>query len=186
MMVHAGSGTTVREQGRLNLANELRFGGLPESSVALGVQYQDLDDNFTRTGKGLDAVERFYESHRARESWLWEPAPADSWFRGYYRMLMDFDPAPWWPRVHCPVLFFFGELDANVPPRESWPPIEAGLRRAGNTDVTMVLLPAANHLLLSARTGARDEYPRLSHFVPGYFDRMAAWLTERRNNGRTE
>ena len=36
MIVHAGSGTTVREQGRLNLANELRFEGLPESSVALG------------------------------------------------------------------------------------------------------------------------------------------------------
>ena len=186
MIVHAGSGTTVREQGRLNLANELRFGGLPESSVALGLRYQELDDNFTRTGRGIEQVEAFYEANRAKESWLWEPAPADSWFRGYYRMLMDFNPAPYWPRVTCPVLFFYGELDANVPPVESWPPIEAGLRKAGNANVTQVVLPDANHLLLAARTGVREEYPHLSHFVPGYFDRMASWLAERRKDGRTE
>ena len=176
MIVHAGTGTTVREQGVLNLANELRFSGLPEKSVALGLQYQALDDNFTKTGRGLDAVKRFYETHRATEPWLFEPSPADAWFRTYYRMLMDFDPSPWWPRVSCPVLFFYGELDANVPPAESWPPILAGLRRGQNDNVTQVVLPEANHLLLVAKTGASDEYPRLSRFAPGYFDGMSEWL----------
>lgn len=176
MIVHAGTGTTVREQGVLNLANELRFRGLPESSVALGLRYQALDDNFTRTGRGQEAVRNFYETHRASEPWLWEPSPADAWFRTYYRMLMDFDPSPWWPRVRCPVLFFYGELDANVPPGESWPPIEAGLRKGGNTDVTQVVLPGANHLLLAATTGASSEYPHLSHFAAGYFDGMRDWL----------
>jgi len=183
LIVHAGSGTTVREQGRLNLAYELRFGGRPESAVGIGLQYQELDDNFTKTGKGFDELRRFYESHRATAPWLWEPSPADAWFRGYYRMLMDFDPAPYWPKVKIPVLLFYGELDANVPPRESWPPIEAGLRKAGNPDVTEVVLPGANHLFLAAKTGARDEYPGLSHFVPGYFDRMAAWLRGRKDGG---
>lgn len=176
MIVHAGSGTTVREQGRLNLANELRFSGLPERSVAIGLQYQVLDDDFTKTGRGLEAVKSYYDAHRAAEPWLWEPRPADDWFRGYYRMLMDFDPAPWWPKVRCPLLFFYGELDANVPPAESWAPIEAALRRGGNQDVIQVVLPSANHLLLSARTGASDEYPRLSHFVPEYFEGMKQWL----------
>ena len=96
---------------------------------------------------------------------------------------MDFDPSPWWPRVKCPVLFLYGELDANVPPKESWPPIEAGLRKGGNTDVTMVVLPGANHLLLSAKSGTREEYPHLSHFVSGYFDRMASWLREHKDGG---
>lgn len=176
MIVHAGTGTTVQEQGRLNLAYELRYSGLSEKSVALGMQYQALDDNVTRTGRGLEAVRGFYESHRAAEPWLWEPTPADAWFRTYYRMLMDFDPSPWWPRVRCPVLFFYGELDANVPPAESWPPIDAGLRRGRNDNVTQVVLPDANHLLLVAKTGARDEYPRLSRFAAGYFDGMRDWL----------
>ena len=89
---------------------------------------------------------------------------------------MDFDPAPFWKRVSCPVLLFFGELDANVPPRDSWPPIERALRAGGNMRVRQILLPKANHMFLEARTGTRDEYPALSRFVPGYFDQMARWL----------
>jgi hypothetical protein len=64
---------------------------------------------------------------------------------------------------------------------ESWPPIEQGLRRAGNSRVTQYVLPRANHVLLLAQTGGRDEYPGLGRFAPGYFDRMAEWLA---SNGR--
>jgi pimeloyl-ACP methyl ester carboxylesterase len=176
LVVHAGSGTTVREEGVLYLQNELRFAGLPESSVAIGTRYQILDDSVTQTGLGWDRLERYYEAHRTEETWLWPPRPADDWFRPYYRMLMDFDPSGSWRRVTCPVLLFFGELDANVPPRESWPPIERALRQGGNPRVSQIVLAKANHLFLEARTGARDEYPGLSRFVPGYFDRMAQWL----------
>jgi uncharacterized protein len=178
LIVHAGSGTTVREEGVLYIQHELRFSGLPESSVAIGTRYQMLDDSVTRAGSGWQKLEQFYETHRTEEAWLWPPRPADDWFRRYFRMLMDFDPTPSWARVRCPVLLFFGELDANVPPEESWPPIERALRQGGNHAVTRVLLPKANHLFLEARTGARDEYPGLSRFVPGYFDRMARWLQD--------
>lgn len=176
LIVHAGSGTTVREEGVLHIQNELRFAGLPESSVAIGTRYQILDDSVTRTGSGWDALQRYYEAHRTEEPWLWPPRPADDWFRPYYRMLMDFDPSESWKRVTCPVLLFFGELDANVPPRESWPPIERALRQAGNRNVSKILLRKANHLFLEAQTGARDEYPGLSRFVPAYFDAMEEWL----------
>ena len=176
LVVHAGSGTTVREEGVLYIRNELRFAGLPESSIAIGTRYQILDDSVTKAGGGWEVLRRYYEAHRTEEAWLWPPRPADDWFRPYYRMLMDFDPTPSWKRVRCPVLLFFGELDANVPPKESWPPIERALREGGNSKVTQILLPGANHLFLQAKTGARDEYPGLSRFVPGYFDVMARWL----------
>jgi pimeloyl-ACP methyl ester carboxylesterase len=179
MVVHAGTGTTVREQGRLNLRQELRASGLPDSSVTLALRYQEIDDRVTETGRGWEEVDRFYQEHRPANAWLWPPSPLDSWFRPYYRMLMPFDPAGYWRRVRCPVLFFFGELDANVPPPESWPPIERALTTSGNRAVTHVVLPKANHLFFEAATGGRDEYPHLSRFVPGYFDRMAAWLAER-------
>ncbi len=175
-VVHAGSGTTVREEGVLYLQNELRAAGLPEASVAVGERYQRLDDRVTASDVGWEELQRFYEKHSRGEPWLWPPRPADDWFRAYYRMLMDFDPSPYWSRVTCPVLLFFGELDANVPPAQSWPPIEQALHAGGNPRVTQVVLPRANHVFLESRTGGRDEYPGLSHFVPGYFDRMAAWL----------
>ena len=178
MIVHAGSGTTVREQGLLYLERELRLAGLPESSVAVGMHYQMLDDSVTRGALGWEALSRYYKDARADEPWLWPPRPADDWFRAYYRMLMDFDPQASWRRVRCPVLFFFGELDANVPPAASWPPIERALHAAGNTRVQHVVLARANHLFLEAETGARDEYAGLTRFVPGYFDRMARWLED--------
>jgi pimeloyl-ACP methyl ester carboxylesterase len=176
LVVHAGSGTTVREEGILYLQNELRGAGLPERSVAIGTRYQLLDDSVTQARRGWDALQRYYQAQRTEAPWLWPPRPADDWFRAYYRLLMDFDPAPSWKRVACPVLLFFGELDANVPARESWPPIERALREGGNPNVTQFLLPKANHLFLEARTGGREEYPGLSRFVPGYFERMARWL----------
>lgn len=176
LVVHAGSGTTVREEGILFLQNELRRSGLPESSVAIGIRYQLLDDSVTTGLREWDALQRYYQTYHGEADWLWPPRPAADWFRAYYRMLMDFDPVPSWKRVGCPVLLFFGELDANVPPKESWPPIEQALREGGNRQVTKVLLPGANHLFLEARTGTQAEYAGLSRFVPGYFDRMAHWL----------
>jgi len=178
MIVHAGSGTTVREQGVLYLRNELRAAGLPEESIAVGIRYQLLDDQVTASDSGWSELLHFYEEHRTGESWLWPPQPADDWFRTYYRMLMDFDPAPMWQRVTCPVLFLFGELDANVPPTESWPPIERALLVARNDRASHAVLPKANHLFLEATTGGRDEYPRLSHFAPDYFATMAEWLAD--------
>jgi len=176
MVVHAGTGTTPREQGMLNYRNELRFAGVPEMGVSLGIEYHALDDAVTTTGKGFDRLQSFYDAHRAEAPWLYQPAPPDAWFRTYYRMLIDYDPAPTWAKISCPVLLFFGKLDANVPPEESWPPIERGLAAAGNRDVEHYVLPSANHVFLEARTGGRDEYPGLQRFVPGYFDRMATWL----------
>ncbi|MBM4186824.1 MAG: alpha/beta fold hydrolase [Gemmatimonadetes bacterium] len=178
LVVHAGTGTTVREQGILNFRNELRFAGLPDAAVRLGIRYRHLDDSVTL---GLVPFERqmaFFEANRDQAPWLDEPAPVDTWFRGYYRMLMDFDPSAAWSRVLVPVLLFFGELDANVPPEESWPPIERALAAAGNRAVTHYLLPSANHVFFEAQTGAGSEYPGLRRFVSGYFDRMAAWLAE--------
>jgi uncharacterized protein len=178
LIVHAGSGTTVRQEGVLYIRQELRFAGLPEASVAIGMRYQELDDAVTKSGVGFDRLQAYYDQHSKVETWLWPPRPADDWFRPYYRMLMDFDPVPSWRQVGAPVLLFFGELDANVPPLESWPPIEQALGRAGNARVTQVVLPKANHLFLEARTGARDEYPGLNRFVSGYFSKMAEWLNQ--------
>jgi pimeloyl-ACP methyl ester carboxylesterase len=176
MIVHSGSGTTPREQGILNYEYNLRYEGVPDSLIPIARQYQTLNDSVTKLGKDLELAQSFYQSHRARAPFLYEPQPLDAWFRGYYRMIMDFDPVPFWQRVKIPVLLFFGGLDAIVPPVESWPPIERGLAAAHNGQVTHYVLPLGNHVLLEAKTGTGEEYASRTRFVAGYFDRMAEWL----------
>jgi hypothetical protein len=67
-----------------------------------------------------------------------------------------------------------------VPPERNQPALERVLAKAGNRDVTVRVLPKANHLFLQAKTGVRTEYPGLKNFVPGYFDAMSNWLKQRK------
>jgi hypothetical protein len=39
-----------------------------------------------------------------------------------------------------------------------------------------VVLPDANHLMFTAKTGVRTEYPALAQIDPGCFAAMSGWL----------
>lgn len=178
IVLHAGASVPVVRQGELLLEHELRAYGLPEEEIAEALAYQRLDDGFTRSGQGWEKLQEAYrKASEAKEPWLYaEPQPADAWFRTMYRKMMDFDPAPYWRQVKCPVLAFFGELDHNVPPQPSVEILERALAGAGHAVPTIKILPKANHLFLQAETGLMTEYPRLRAFVPGYFEQLGQWL----------
>ncbi len=178
IVLHAGASVPVVRQGELLLEHELRAYGLPEEEIAEALAYQRLDDEFTRSGEGWEKLQEAYrKASAAGEPWLYaEPQPPDAWFRTMYRKMMDFDPAPYWRQVKCPVLAFFGELDHNVPPRPNVEILKKLLASAGHVAHTIKVLPKANHLFLQAETGMMTEYPRLRAFVPGYFDGLAEWL----------
>jgi len=96
------------------------------------------------------------------------------------RFFLAYDPADDWSRVTAPVLGVFAGLDAQVDLDANLPAFEAALAAAGNDDVTVVVLPEANHLFQRAETGALDEYLRLEMaFLPELAEAITAWLTER-------
>ena len=178
IVLHAGPSVTPGRQGELFLEHELRGYELPQEQIDAALAYQRLDDEFTRSGKGWHALQ---EAHRkaveAQAPWLvGDLKPADDWFRVMYGKMIDFDPLPFWRRVECPVLAFYGDLDHNVPPRHNISTLESALARA-RLRPTIVVLHKANHLFLRAESGLTSEYPRLRGFVPGYFDRLAHWLS---------
>jgi len=181
IILHAGASVTPAQQGLLSIESELRAYGFPDEEIREAMAYYRLNDDFTRTGEGWERLQDAYQRASARNAeWLLEePQPRDHWFRQMYRRLMDFDPVPYWERVTCPVLAFFGELDRTVPPEGSERILEDALRRAGNRNHRIIVLPKANHLFLRAETGVRTEYPQLKSFVTGYFDVMTNWLSRR-------
>ncbi len=99
-----------------------------------------------------------------------------TWFRAF----LDHDPAEALRETHAPVLALFGELDLQVPPAQNRDPMARALAEAGNTDVTIEVIPGANHLFQAAITGNPREYRTLEkEFVPGLLDRIATWILSR-------
>jgi dipeptidyl aminopeptidase/acylaminoacyl peptidase len=93
---------------------------------------------------------------------------------------LTYDPALALEKVTCPVLGLFGELDLQVPPSQSKEPMENALKKGGNKDYKIVVLPKANHLFQSATTGSPSEYAKLpKEFVPEFLDTVKDWIAER-------
>ncbi len=98
----------------------------------------------------------------------------------WMKYFMDYDPSIALSKVTCPVLMFFGEKDMQVPVKQNQKPMEDALKKGGNKDYTVKVMPDANHLFQSAITGSPNEYASLpKEFVPGFLDTMSDWIIQR-------
>ncbi|MCA9862529.1 MAG: alpha/beta hydrolase [Thermomicrobiales bacterium] len=94
------------------------------------------------------------------------------------RALLEFDPAPDWARTTVPVLAIFGGKDKQVDATQNAAPLLGALTSGGNNDVTVVILPDANHLFQAAGSGAFSEYATLPpEFTPDLLPIIIDWIT---------
>jgi dienelactone hydrolase len=95
-----------------------------------------------------------------------------SWYKSpWFRFFVDYDPKEALEQVMCPVLFVFGELDMQVPLEVNRKAIWNVLKQSGNNDYTLKMIPKANHMFQSAKTGSPSEYLSLEKkFVPGFLE----------------
>jgi pimeloyl-ACP methyl ester carboxylesterase len=101
------------------------------------------------------------------------PLYLSNWFR--YFLL--FDPAPVLEKVTVPVLALVGDKDLQVPPKENLALIEAALKKGGNKNVTIVLMPGLNHLFQAATTGLPAEYGTIQETInPAALQTMSDWI----------
>ena len=99
----------------------------------------------------------------------------------WMRFFVTFEPAAVLRRVSCPVFAAFGGRDVQVPEAVNRARLEAGLKDAGNQQVTIRVYPEANHLFMSAVTGQLAEYATLPKaFVPSLLDDLAGWILKLR------
>ena len=85
------------------------------------------------------------------------------------------DPLPWIRQLRVPAAWFYGELDKHVPTGLSirrLEPVASESRR----DVTVEVLPRANHALVETQTGLTAEMLRSDAFAPGLLARVGTWL----------
>lgn len=96
----------------------------------------------------IRALKAGFDSTDARKPWM--------------RYFLAYDPLPTIKRVKQPVLVLQGETDQQVRPEEARA-LHAALREAGNTRVTLKMLPARNHLFLADSVGHPSGYAALSN-----------------------
>ncbi len=98
----------------------------------------------------------------------------------WWRYFLDYDPAPDLEKTTCPVLGLFGELDLQVPHDLNRPAMQDALKRGGNRDFEIRVLPGVNHLFQKAVTGSPSEYARLEKtFAPGVLEIIGEWIWAR-------
>lgn len=181
IILHSGAMITPYQQSLQAITSELQVYGASEQEINDRIEYSKIDQEFTRSGQGWERLQQLYQTGKAKNAnWAYEPMPKDFWFRNWYRATMDFDSVPYWEKVKCPVLAFFGELDMTVRPEPSRDILTKALTKAGNKDFSTVVLPKASHGYLEVQTGiVRNDLPRVKKFAGGYFETMAKWLDTR-------
>ena len=95
----------------------------------------------------------------------------------WYRYFLAYDPRPALEQIRCPVLALNGSKDSQVTPELNLPAIEAALKKAGNRDFTVQLMPGVNHLFQKAKTGSISEYREIEETMsPQVLEIIAAWV----------
>lgn len=95
----------------------------------------------------------------------------------WFRYFLAFDPAPVLEQVRVPVLALVGEKDLQVPPKENLALIEEALKKGGNKNYTILLMPGLNHLFQTAKTGLPAEYGIIEETIsPAALQAISDWI----------
>ena len=179
IILHAGPAVSPRLQGRMELISNLA--GLSQQELGEAIAYHNLYMDAMNSDEAYDKVQAAYERLRQRGvRWVWRPAPKEQLRAQWTAPNVDFEPVPVLEKVKCPVLAFFGGKDGLVPPEGNVSIMEAALKKAGNKDFTIKVLPGVNHNFQLAGMGSWG-FQSSGKTPPGYYDVMVDWLKQRIN-----
>lgn len=102
---------------------------------------------------------------------------AELYFSPWMRYFLKYDPAPVLTKIQIPFLALNGEKDIQVSAKENLAGFDQLLKKAGNKNVKVVLLPNLNHLFQHAKTGGADEYGVIEETIaPEVLEIMNNWI----------
>lgn len=174
-----GPAVTPAEQTMETVAGQLGGYGFTRAETRAALAYYRLDLDVTEGKRPWSAIDAAYKTALASGAqWIVaEPEAADSAARGFLHRIARFDPAPYWAKVHVPVLAMFGAKDAIVPVKPNAALLARQLK--ANRAAKVVTLASANHVGMIAKTGTFAEYPTLERYDGAYFKTFGDWLDAR-------
>src|SRR5438552_1147160 len=174
----AGGGVPMYEAEINSLTNQVRAEGITGGDLEQATEFIKTLISVERTGEGWAQLNTAIEKARGTK---WLPmigVPAkDNYFWSFYRQIADYNPADNWEKVSVPVLIIQAERDIYVPVAPSVANIDRALRKAGNKDYTILILPRALHTFnINPEPGQPFEW---WHVAPGFPDLLTAWVNQR-------
>jgi uncharacterized protein len=96
----------------------------------------------------------------------------------FHSLDLHMDSAAVWEGVRQPVLLAWGALDCQVPAHDSMTVLGQALERGGNSDVTLTVLPGADHslALLEPCEMEAGGHHGTSDYAEGYLGLAADWI----------
>lgn len=76
------------------------------------------------------------------------------------------------------MLALLGGKDSGVLAAKNRSRWQEALARGGHRENALIVIPAANHLMLEAESGSMFEIPGLDRFAPAYRTTLLDWLSE--------
>jgi pimeloyl-ACP methyl ester carboxylesterase len=180
------------KQDLVRVEAQLRADQFPEADVLAAVALAKRRMDLIRSNGSFEELDNAQEAAE-RMSWFPYVHRCDRALFDSAKSLVEYDTAPSWDGVHCPVLVIYGDKDTSSgPPDALLAVIRHGLETAGNADVTVKIFPNAEHSLCNSQTGGPKEAGERKKlrkagdapdFVPGYLDAMTTWLAARFGDG---
>lgn len=176
--------TTAYSQECYRVKSEMGVAGFSAEEIRKAIAYNEELRTMIKTGK---PYRQFMELQKrtAHEKWSEYVIRGDEMVYDYLSIVFSNDSPPDLSSLRCPVLAVWGAHDLLVPPQTSADSYRKALKRIGNRNVLIRIIPDADHTLTWNRTGARAETLRrraqYAHnpaavFAPGYIQLMKDWL----------
>lgn len=184
LILNVAPAVTVEEQELDRVEYSLRADEVSEADISEALDYTKQMFRVAYTGKGWSELEAFGQKIRDKK-WAEQISLADSEkdLEGWKRI--RFDPTPVLKQTKIPVLALFGEMDVLVPPKENKDKMEAYLKEAGNTDVTIRVIPNAGHNMESFATlyggdwSWSEKYWVWAKKSPVFYETIIDWMSKR-------
>jgi dienelactone hydrolase len=188
IQMRSSSPMSVREADRDQLVLMMETEGYPRSEIQRALDIRDMMDDYAVTGQNWEQLEAAAKQVE-NEYWMSEfigglpakDAPDHAWLRKAFSYdttaaVRNFKGA--WQAI-------YGARDTvvSVPKTRLW--LEDALRYSRSNDVTIEVVPNADHDYYEAKTGLRREFPGYTRYVPGIFDKITRWANERMRNRYT-
>lgn len=176
VIASAASGLDPAEVEMYSIENSIGVSRLPPTERADAQRFVREIVQVAYKGQSRAALDAMGDELKNR-SWYFDPPPPNHSYWTVSRRIAAFRPLDHWRRVYAPVLLLFGAHDERVPPVKSADAIQGALRSSGNTNVTLHVIPNADHAFRIVPQAPPGGW---SKRVPHYADTLVTWARAQR------